>query len=223
VGIEMTKAEVIHTKDIVGIVHRVADILKENMEYLCELDTEVGDGDHGFNMAEGFARAKDRAVSYDGGDIGGLMKKIGFGLMKDISGSAGAIFGSFFLGQGKHHAKGEPGAESVSLSVFAAGLESALEEIKKVGRAEPGDCTMVDALLPAWKALDRAANEKEGLYAAFSKAEEAALNGAESTSGMIGKRGRAKNLGERSIGHLDAGAMSTYFIFKACAEYFKNQ
>ncbi len=209
--------------DIIKATASIAPIMDEQQNYLGELDTVVGDGDHGFNMATGFRYIKDSIDSFSNLDITGLYKKIGFELIKNIKGSAGAIFGTFFIGQAEYYSSANKGDDPVTLNEYSAAIMNSVEKIKARGHSEAGDCTMLDALIPASKALKQAATDKKSISAAFENAAEAAREGAEATKEMIGRHGRAKYLGEKSLGHMDPGAMSTYFIFRAMADYFSTK
>jgi phosphoenolpyruvate---glycerone phosphotransferase subunit DhaL len=217
----MATIQVITKDDLISATILAATVFEEKKIYLGELDTAVGDGDHGFNMAIGFGQVKNSVNQYRNLGIGELMKKIGFELNTNIKGSAGAIFGTFYLSQGAFYTTRNQGNTPIPVDTFAEGLGFALEKIKKRGHSESGDCTMIDALQPAWETLISLSNSTETLTVIFSRAADAALKGAKATRNMIGKHGRAKYLGELSIGHIDPGAMSTYYIFKSISDYFQ--
>jgi dihydroxyacetone kinase-like protein len=218
----MSAQDGVGKKDIVAMIEKMADILEENKAYLSKLDTVIGDGDHGFGMANGFSQVRKKLTEFQELDIGGMLKKVGFELIKSIRGSAGAIFGTFFIGQASYYNCNLKGKETLALADISPMLDEALKAIMKRGNASPGECTMIDALAPAVQALQEASDQGVELAAAFTKAADAAREGAEATKDMIGKRGRAKYFGERSIGHMDAGAMSTTLMFEAMADYLNN-
>ncbi|MFW6139326.1 MAG: dihydroxyacetone kinase subunit DhaL [Spirochaetota bacterium] len=209
--------------DLIKIIEAVYQKIDQNKEYLSNLDTQIGDGDHGFSMAGGFKSFYDNLQGISGLDIGQVLKKGGFELIKKIGGAAGAVFGTFFTGQASYYEKNLSGKESLSLQDWANMLAEALAQIKKRGNAKPGDKTMIDAMQPAVEALQEAAENDPDLTEAFKKASMKAKQGAESTKNMVSKRGRSRNLGERSKGYLDAGAMSTFFIFDAISEYLQQK
>jgi dihydroxyacetone kinase-like protein len=219
----MASREGLDKDDLVRMIERMADALEENKEYLSKLDTVIGDGDHGFGMSNGFSQVRQKLEELSRQDIGEMLKKVGFELIKSIRGSAGAIFGTFFLGQASYYECSLKGKEILTLPDVASMMEEAMAAIMKRGGASPGECTMLDALAPAVEALKKAAGDGAGFPEAFQRAAEEAHRGAESTRDMIGKRGRAKYFGERSIGHLDAGAMSTSFMFEAMAGYLAGE
>lgn len=206
-------------QNIADMVRHIREKIEENKSYLSKLDTEIGDGDHGFSMAGGFTSFLNKIEEYSELDIGNLLKKGGFELIKTIGGAAGAVFGTFFTGQASYYESNLQGRESINLADLAAMINEALEQIKKRGMAQPGDKTMVDALHPASRELTRAAEAGASLPEAMQRAAEKAREGAESTRDMAAKRGRSRNLGERSRGYVDPGAISTALIFEAMSEY----
>jgi dihydroxyacetone kinase-like protein len=206
-------------QDVAEMVRHIREKIEENKSYLSRLDTEIGDGDHGFSMAGGFTSFLSKIEEYAELDIGTLLKKGGFELIKTIGGAAGAVFGTFFTGQAAYYEKNLQGKESIGLADLAGMINEALEQIKKRGMAQQGDKTMVDALQPASEELGRAAREGASLPDALQRAAVKAREGAESTRGLVAKRGRARNLGERGKGYLDPGSMSTALIFEAMSEY----
>jgi dihydroxyacetone kinase-like protein len=208
--------------DLVEMVSRMYRNIDENKEFLSKLDTEIGDGDHGFSMYSGFKSFHDKLGEFSGLSIGQLLNKGGFELIKTIGGAAGAVFGTFFTGQASFYNKNLEGKESLTLEDMANMLKEALEQIKKRGNANPGDKTMIDALNPAVNELFTGVEKNLSLSEAFKNAAEKAEQGAESTKDMVSKRGRSKNLGERSKGYIDAGAKSLSIIFRTMADYIQN-
>lgn len=219
----MPEIKQITKTDLVNIIKVLHATFNEQKDYLSKLDTEIGDGDHGFSMMTGFTRFHDNLDSYVDLSIGQMLKKGGFDLISAIGGAAGAVFGTFFKGQGAYYQEYLDGKESLSLEDLANMMVEALKQIKTIGKAEIGDKTMIDALEPAVNELVRSAENNLSLNEAFKKAAAEAMQGAENTKNMVGKRGRSKNLGERSLGFMDAGAMSMYFIFKTYADYLDPQ
>lgn len=218
----MGSLSVITKNDLVEIVKRMYNNIDEKKEYLSKLDTEIGDGDHGFSMFSGFKSFHDKLGEFSELPIGQLLKKGGFELIKTIGGAAGAVFGTFFTGQASYYEKNLDGKENLSLEDITNMLNEALLQIKKRGNANPGDKTMIDALEPAINELFAGIEKNLSLTDAFKNAAEKAEQGAESTKDMVSKRGRSKNLGERSIGFIDAGAMSTCIIFRTIADYIEK-
>jgi phosphoenolpyruvate---glycerone phosphotransferase subunit DhaL len=185
------------------------DLVERQAMRLTELDTAIGDGDHGTNMLRGFAAVRKKLQVTVTEDFGSLFRLVGMTLISTVGGAAGPLYGGFFLEMAKVTAgKACLGKEEVS-TVFAAGLN----DVKRRGKAQVGDKTMVDSLEPAVAALESA---KE-LCATFRAAADSAKTGAEATTPLEARKGRASYLGQRSIGHQDPGATSTWLLFEALA------
>jgi len=212
----------INKEELIGALKAISEKIEENKEYLSKLDTEIGDGDHGFSMANGFSSMAEKLQEYPGLSIGEILKKSGFELIKKIGGAAGAVFGTLFTAQASYYQKNLNEKDTLSLQDMVSMLEEAADQIQKRGGAKPGDKTMIDALLPAVEVLKKAAKDNKTFSEAFKLAAEEARRGAESTRNMIARKGRSKNLGERSVGYIDPGAESTHLIFKALAEFFEK-
>jgi dihydroxyacetone kinase-like protein len=210
-------------ENLVDILEKIYATIEENKSYLSKLDTEIGDGDHGFSISNGFKNVHDKLGEFSAGGIGDLLKKSGFEIIKVVGGASGAVFGTLFTGQASFYTKKLDGKDSLSLEELTGMLTEALQQIKQRGGAQPGDKTMIDALEPAIEELKNGVKEGLRFGEAFTKAAQRAKAGAESTKNMVAKRGRSKNVGERSIGYMDPGAMSTALIFTAIAEYFTEK
>lgn len=195
----------------------VADRIIEQKPYLTEIDSKIGDGDHGIGMAGGLSKAKEKLLSLESpADINILFKTTGMAMLNSMGGASGVIFGTLFLG-------GVKGLESKPLldcAAFTQLMRGALDAIKERGKAQPGDKTMVDALEPAVLAMESA--DHVDLAALLASARDAAKKGMEDTKNYPAKFGRAKSLMERSIGYQDAGATSVYLIFSAMADYIET-
>ena len=205
--------------DLVNLVELLYRTIDAQKEELSKLDTEIGDGDHGFSIANGFRNFYEKLDEYAKLDIGQFLKKGGFELIKNVGGAAGAVFGTFFTGQASYYDKNLSGKELLDLQDITNMLENALIQIKKRGNAQIGDKTMVDALEPAVKSLKESIGSGAGLSDAFKLAAEKASEGAEKTRDMIATHGRAKNLGNRSIGYMDPGAKTMSVIIQTIADY----
>ena len=194
------------------VIEQMAAAMEENRRRLTRLDSEIGDGDHGNNMHRGFQTALERLDGADPSTPADVLKAVAMALISKVGGAAGPLYGTAFLEASKDLGdKAEVSAEDA-----AGALEAALGGIKKRGKAEPGDKTIVDALQPAAEAAQEAAGAgsvAEVLRAAAGAAEE----GAESTVPMTARRGRASYLGARAAGHQDPGATSTYLLLDAAA------
>lgn len=200
------------TRDqIVSWLERLATVLSENKEYLTQLDSAIGDADHGINMKRGMDRVMEKLPSVADKDIGNILKTVGMTLISSVGGASGPLYGTFFMRGGMAAAAKEELTAEDLLEVLQAGLDGIVQR----GRAQPGDKTMVDAWLPALAAyraaLDEGGDERAALRAAVAGAEQ----GMEETIPLQARKGRASYLGERSIGHQDPGATSSYLMLKA--------
>jgi dihydroxyacetone kinase-like protein len=182
-------------------------------DLLTEADKKIGDGDHGVNMARGFEAVIQKLEEKTFSSIGDILSSIGMTLLSSVGGAAGAIFGTLFRG-GAKNLKDKTIFDTKALSLM---LLDALEAVKQRGKAKLGDKTMVDALEPA--ALKSKDLISLDLSTALKSIVEEALNGMEKTKEMIATIGKAKTLGERSIGNADPGAISTSLILKFMLEY----
>jgi phosphoenolpyruvate---glycerone phosphotransferase subunit DhaL len=185
----------------------------DNKAYLSEVDGKIGDGDHGINMAKGFGLIRDRLgdkkVSLSEG-----LGLIGKTLMTEIGGSMGPIYGTFFI-QMSLKAKDKPETDA---QLFGVMLKAAREGLHDLGGATVGDKTLMDAVIPAQEAYQKAVDEGASLQEALSKMAAAAEKGKDSTVGLVAKIGRSARLGERSRGVLDAGATSAALILQTFAK-----
>lgn len=202
----------VDAKRLVEIINNVAEKIIENREYLTELDSAIGDADHGINMAKGFKAVMDKLSALEDKDCGTILKTTGMALVSSVGGASGPLYGTAFMKAGQVVA----GKEELGFSDLIAILEAALEGIKFRGKAVVGEKTMVDTIEPVVEALKN--SSAADLKAAIEKALEAGRQGMEYTKDIIAKKGRASYLGERSIGHLDPGATSSYIIL---SEVFK--
>lgn len=189
----------------------LAEVYTKNKDYLTELDSAIGDADHGINMARGFTSVKEAMAKAPPADIPGLFKLASMTLIKTVGGASGPLYGTLFMKAGPL-LKDTP----VSIAALAAAFEAGVEGIKKMGKSSPGEKTMLDAWVPALDALKAAAGESD--KDALAKAAAAARQGAEATIPMLATKGRASYLGERSIGHQDPGATSTAMMLEALAQ-----
>ena len=188
-----------------------ADIA-EQRDYLVDLDRAIGDGDHGENMDRGFKAALEALGQAQPGSVAEVLKTVAKTLMSTVGGAAGPLYGTAFLRASKAAGDGE--LDGVGAAAVIAG---ALEGIQARGKATTGEKTMVDAWTPALEAARAAAESGSDAAAVFEAAAAAAEAGAAATEPMRATKGRASYLGERSIGHLDPGAVSTSLILRAAA------
>jgi dihydroxyacetone kinase-like protein len=219
----MAEINSLSKSNLVEIITRISAEIMDHKDALSRLDTEIGDGDHGFSMATGFGSVADKISGFADLPIGGMLKKVGFELIKTIGGAAGAVFGTMYTGQAAYYDQNLAGKEQLSLEDLSKMYGEALSQVKRRGGANPGDKTMVDALEPAVLSLEQSSRDGASLQAAFSKAAEEARSGAENTRSMVAKHGRAKNLGDRALGYVDPGAVSTALIFEVIRDYLLEQ
>ena len=192
-------------------IEKSADVLSDNRAYLTDLDSPIGDADHGNNMERGFNAA--RAALPDTDDIGAILKAVAMALISKVGGAAGPLYGTFFL-DGSKVLAGETEADSTQLAEF---FDQGTEGVKKRGRSDVGMKTMLDALVPAADAL-RAVEADGTLASALRAAAKAAGDGMTATIPMQAQRGRASYVGERSIGHQDPGATSSTLLIQALSD-----
>jgi dihydroxyacetone kinase-like protein len=203
---------VVRSHTITSWLSEAEDEINAQSDYLTQLDAAIGDGDHGTNMRRGFdAVGKALAGQGDGVPPGRLLIVAGKTLVSTVGGASGPLWGSALRRAGR--ALGD--AETFDGQQLALALDAAIEGVVELGAANPGDKTMVDALLPATRALHEALDSGVALDGALQAAADAARTGAEATVPMQARKGRASYLGERSIGHQDPGATSAAIIFAA--------
>ncbi len=198
-------------------IKAAALLISENATMLSQLDSDIGDGDHGENMMRGF-KAIEKKLEAAGPitDLSGLFKLVGMTLLSSVGGAAGPLYGGFFLALSKASA----GKERLSKDELGQVLSEGLADIQKRGKAQLGDKTMVDALSPALEAY-RASPDGD-LAKAIQAAVEQAHKSAEATIPLQARKGRASYLGERSIGHQDPGATSSWLLLQALASACKG-
>jgi dihydroxyacetone kinase-like protein len=193
-----------------------ADEVAEHRVELVQLDTAIGDGDHGTNMDRGMRKAVEKLEGMEGEDIGALLKAVGMALVSSVGGAAGPLYGTLFLQMGTASA----GRDSLDLAGWTGALEAGVKGVQARGKAEPGDKTMVDALLPALDALRAASDDGAELGEALRRSADAAGEGMRATVPLEARKGRASYLGPRSVGHQDPGATSSHLLLDAAARTF---
>jgi len=210
----VNKLNVQHAKDMLLYV---ADQIIAAKPLLTEIDSKIGDGDHGIGMAGGLQKGSEKLLKTE--EFTGVYQVfeiVGKAMLMSMGGASGVIFGSLFLAGAKGM---EPKAE-LTAEEFAVMNQKSLAAIQERGKAQVGDKTMVDALSPAIEAMK--VNASRGFLPMLVAAENAALAGVEKTKDYVAKFGRAKSLMERAVGHQDAGATSVWIIFKSMREYVET-
>jgi len=206
-----------NTNDTILLVKRIAKDIEDNKVYLTELDTAIGDADHGINLSRGFG-AVDAKMDETFATPSDVLRTVAMTLISTVGGASGALYGTLFLKM-----SGVLKGEEITLSDFCEALEVGIEGVKARGKAETGEKTMLDVLVPVSKSFKE--SEAAGLSPkeAFDKALEVAHESCEYTKTIIATKGRASYLGERSMGHIDPGCMSSYLMIKATAEFLDGR
>lgn len=197
-----------------GWLSRFRDLVTEQRSYLTELDSAIGDADHGANMHRGMTAVMEKIGASPAGAVDELFKSVGMTLVTSVGGASGPLYGTFFLRMGM---TAGPVAHLDGPALSAA-LRAGLEGVVARGKAEAGDKTMFDAMAPALDAFDASLAEDGELAVAASAAFAASERGRDATEPLVARKGRASYLGERSAGHLDPGATSTALLFRSLAE-----
>ena len=191
-----------------------AALINDNTDFLTDLDAAIGDADHGTNMARGTTAALGKLD--DATPLGAMFRSVGMTLVSTVGGSAGPLYGTFFMRFGARLGD----VEDVSLTTFAAALKAGRDGVVARGKAAVGEKTMIDAMTPAVEAFDSRVGD--GPLAAAEAALAAAQQGRDATIPLVAKKGRASYLGERSAGHQDPGATSTAYLFEALVAAVKE-
>src|SRR5947208_2828435 len=201
--------------DVLRWIRAFAAEVEANKEQLTQLDAAVGDGDHGINMQRGMSAVLGKVdATGEEQDIGALLKTVGMTLVSTVGGAGGPLYGTLFMQMGTTvSGKAELGPDD-----WAAALEAAVAGVQARGKAEPGDKTMIDALIPGRDALKAALAEGATFEDALRQSADAAGQGMRDTIPLVARKGRASYLGERSAGHQDPGATSSHLLLEAAAE-----
>jgi dihydroxyacetone kinase-like protein len=201
--------------DVLRWIRAFAAEVGTNKEQLTELDAAVGDGDHGINMDRGMSAVVGKVdAAGQEKDIGALLKTVGMTLVSTVGGAAGPLYGTLFLQMGT----AVSGKTELGPNDWAAALDTAVAGVQARGKAEPGDKTMIDALIPGRDALKSALAEGASFEDALRQSSDAAGQGTRDTIPLVARKGRASYLGERSAGHQDPGATSSHLLLEAAAE-----
>lgn len=206
-------------EDVRGWVRRYAGVIAENKVYLTELDSAIGDADHGINMDRGMQAVVRKLAELDeagdetSDDLGALFKTVGMTLVSTVGGAAGPLYGTLFLQMGV--AVGD--RSELTLTDWATALAAGVTGVRARGKAELEDKTMLDALLPAAEALN-ASDSGIPLADILRRSAAAAEQGMKATIPLVARKGRASYLGARSVGHQDPGATSSWLLLNTAAE-----
>ena len=204
----------VRASDLVAYLEALAARLKDERACLTELDSAIGDADHGTNLDRGFSAVVAKLPEVADQDLGAILKMVGMTLVSTVGGASGPLYGTAFLRAGAALA----GHQTATLADLVAALRAALDGIMQRGKSQRGEKTMIDAIAPAteaiYAALARGAPPLEAAREAVAAAEE----GMRATIPMLATKGRASYLGERSIGHQDPGATSAYLMARVALE-----
>lgn len=198
--------------EIENLLRDMAAGIQEARKELNHLDNEIGDGDHGTNMDRGFqmvVRRLPEIMQHD--DLGQILHEVGMTLLSTIGGSAGPLYGKLFMQAGQACR----GCRELDAQRLALALQAAAMGVSQTGMAVEGDKTMLDALYPACRALQKGLTEGKTPPEAVADAVAAAEAGVEYTKTIVANKGRASYLGERSLGHADPGAVSSCLLMKS--------
>jgi phosphoenolpyruvate---glycerone phosphotransferase subunit DhaL len=210
-------ADVVTIAQLEAWVRRFAELVAEHRSYLTELDSAIGDADHGINMDRGMQAVVEKLGTMPVGAADELFKAVGMTLVSSVGGASGPLYGTFFLRFGTACGPRSELSGDDAVKAFRAGVEGLVAR----GKPELGDKTMFDSLHPALAALDDAVGRGVSSAEAFTSAWEAARRGRDDTIPMVARKGRASYLGERSAGHQDPGATSAALLFEAAAKVFE--
>lgn len=201
-------------RQVVRWLEHTAEVLDQNKEYLTQLDSAIGDADHGINMSRGFKKVVDKLPGVAETDIGNILKTTGMALVSNVGGASGPLYGTFFMRSGAALAAREELSPGDLLTLFHSGVEGILQR----GRPQLGDKTMFDAWSPALEAMREALADGGEALAVLRSGVAAAEQGMKDTIPLIARKGRASYLGERSRGHQDPGATSSYLLLRSLLE-----
>jgi len=204
----------ITTVDVVDCLRQMVDVIHENKGYLTDLDAAIGDADHGINMDRGFRKVLEKLPGLEGKDVGTVLKTVGMTLVSSVGGAGGPLYGTAFMQAGAAVA----GKHEIEAGDLLAVMDAALKGVLMRGRSKAGEKTMIDAIAPAVAAMREALENGASTQEILEQASAAAEQGMKDTIPMQALKGRASYLGERSIGHQDPGATSSFLLIRTMAE-----
>ena len=207
----------VSTQDVLRWLDASQKVFAENRQQLTDLDSAVGDGDYGNSMDRGFTAVQAELSAHPPADLRSAFQSVSGVLIRTMGGTSGPLLGTFFLRAGTACAGKSELAPADVVALFQAGVEG----LQQRGKAALGDKTMLDALLPAVDAMRGALEAGSGLAEILERGAAAAEAGMRATITMQARKGRASYLGDRSVGHQDAGATGSYLLLKAAAEAWR--
>lgn len=199
-----------NTEKLIAIIHKIAEKIEAEKDFLTELDCPIGDSDHGINLARGFKEVEKKIDALADKEPAEVLKTIGMTLVSTVGGSSGPLYGTGFMKLGM----ALKGKEDFTVADFLVGFEQAIEGIKVRGKSTQGEKTMLDAMIPALEAMKAQSDAGADTKQVFAEGVKAAKEGVEYTKTIAATKGRASYLGERSIGHQDPGATSITMVLE---------
>lgn len=199
---------------LINILYNIAHTIKENKELLTDLDAAIGDTDHGINMNKGFNAVTEKLDGLKEKDCQTILKTTAMTLISTVGGASGPLYGTAFLKASTVAENKMELSDQDIIKMFDEGIKG----IVMRGKAQRGEKTMLDALIPAYEALKESLEAGDDIATAFKIASDAAYAGVEYTKTIRATKGRASYLGDRSIGHQDPGATSSYLMLKTIAD-----
>lgn len=204
--------------DLIQVIQAMIKAMQDARPELTKLDTAIGDGDHGINMARAFLEVEKKLPDLKDKPLADIVRQTGMTLAFKVGGASGPLYGTAFM-DASNVLKDK---ETISLQDFSEMLDLGIKGIQKRGKAERGEKTMLDTLFPAKEALDKAIAADTPVHDALDQMLAAAKEGMAATVPMLATKGRASYLGERSIGHQDPGATSSYYLLQAIVDTVKG-
>lgn len=206
------------SSELCALISSIGQVISENKELLTDLDSAIGDGDHGINLARGFDAVRQKITSWQEDSPSDVLKKTGMTLISTVGGASGPLYGTAFLKASVVLAINK----KITPITYAELFTATVEGIKTLGKATTGEKTMLDALEPASNSFSSGVTEGKDLATCLTMALTAAEEGVSFTKSIRATKGRASYLGDRSIGHADPGATSSMLIIKAILNYVKE-
>jgi phosphoenolpyruvate---glycerone phosphotransferase subunit DhaL len=205
----------VSTSEVLQILDDITSEISHNRDYLTELDSQGGDGDHGVNLERGFLKVRSQLPQLrNSSDIGSILTTVGATLLSTVGGATGSLYGAALIKAGSV-CRGKTEIRALNLAEI---LNVCIATLTELGGAKAGDKTMLDVLLPTAEAISQAVRESNDLVAVSAQGAKAARAGLENTKTMVAKRGRASYLGDRTLGHYDVGAASLCLMIESCAK-----
>lgn len=205
--------------DVKLITENILKLVKENRDYLLDLDSQFGDGDLGISMVQGFSGVKDYLETSEEKDLGKLFFKMGMTFNESAPSSLGTIISFWLLGIGGSL----KGKEVADINDVKIALENGISKLKEKANSKENEKTILDSLSPAAKAFERNTDEKKTVLEILKEASDAATKGSEATKNMMAVHGRAAYHGEKTIGHVDGGSYVGKLIFEGIYNYYKEK